>query len=84
MSVGLPIVANDIGGWTEIIKKEHVGLVTSDDPKEFGEALVSIVTDTKAMVEFAFNGLELVKTKYNWNDSSKVLLEIYNDLTGRS
>ena len=82
MSVGLPVVANDIGGWTEIIRREKVGLLTSDDPKEFAEALISIVSNPKAMQEYAINGLELVEKKYNWDNSAQVLLQVYNDLTG--
>jgi len=83
MSVGLPVVANDIGGWTEIIRHEKVGVVTSDDPKEFGEALVNIAGDPKVMREYAINGLELVKKKYNWDNSAQVLLEVYKDLTSK-
>ncbi|MBS7281184.1 MAG: glycosyltransferase, partial [Candidatus Freyarchaeota archaeon] len=83
LSVGLPVVANDIGGWTEIIKEEYIGIVTSDDPKEFGEALASVFTDAKTMMEYALNGLDLVKTKYNWDESARVLLGIYRDLTGK-
>jgi glycosyltransferase involved in cell wall biosynthesis len=84
MSVGLPVVANDIGGWTEIIRKERVGLVTSDDPRDFGEALVSVANDPKAMLEYAFNGLELIKTKYNWDNSALTLLATYMDLTSKN
>ena len=83
MSVGLPVVANDIGGWTEIIRREKVGLLTSDDPKEFAEALIDVVSNPKAMQEYAINGLELVNKKYNWNNSAQELLEVYEDLTGK-
>jgi len=84
MSVGLPVVANDIGGWTEIIRKEKVGLVTSNDPKDFGEALASLAGDPRAMREYGFRGLELTESKYSWDNSAKILLETYEDLTGKS
>lgn len=84
MSVGLPVVANDIGGWTEIIEREKIGLLTSDDPKEFGEALVSITGDSKIMQEYAFNELHLIETKYNWENSAKTLLNVYEQLTCKS
>ena len=84
MSVGLPMVVNDNGGWTEIIKKERVGLVASDDPEDFGETVSSLISDTKVMREFAFNGLDLVARKYNWDVSAQVLLAAYSDLVGKS
>lgn len=83
MSVGLPIVANDIGGWSSIIRQGKVGFLTSDDPREFGEAIVNLISDSKLMEEFAISGLELVRTRYNWDNSARVLLEVYGDLTGK-
>ena len=82
MSAGLPIIVNYNGGWTEIIKKEHVGLTVSDDPKDFGETISSLISDKKAMREFAYNGLDLVSHKYNWDASAEVLLRAYTDLIG--
>jgi glycosyltransferase involved in cell wall biosynthesis len=84
MSVGLPIVANDIGGWTEIIKKEHVGLVTSDNPKEFGEVLIDLLSDLKVMQSCAISGLQLIAKRYNWDNSAQVLLQVYENLMSKS
>lgn len=81
MSVGLPVVANDVGGWTEIIERENIGLLTSDDPKEFGEALISIVGDPKVMQEYALNELRLIEHKYNWDNSARTLLDVYEQLS---
>jgi glycosyltransferase involved in cell wall biosynthesis len=81
MSVGLPIVVNDNGGWTEIIKKERVGLVASDDPADFGETVSSLISEPEVMHEFALNGLNLISTKYNWDVSAGVLLATYANLT---
>ena len=39
LSNGLPVIANDIGGWTEIIRKERLGLLTRDDPIDFALAI---------------------------------------------
>lgn len=84
MSVGLPVVANDVGGWSEIIQKERVGVVTSDDPEDFGEALASVAGDAEAMREYAFNGLDLVESRYSWDASARVLLDAYDGLMGRN
>jgi glycosyltransferase involved in cell wall biosynthesis len=81
MSVGLPIVVNANGGWTEIVEKERVGLLTSDDPRDFGETISSLISSPKLMREFAFNGLDLVLRKYNWDISAGILLKAYENLT---
>jgi glycosyltransferase involved in cell wall biosynthesis len=82
LSVGLPVVANDIGGWSEIISKEKVGLLTSDDPEEFGDTLANLMNSPEILEEYAVNGLNLVKDKYNWDESAKKLISVYSSLAG--
>jgi glycosyltransferase involved in cell wall biosynthesis len=82
LSAGLPVVANDIGGWTEIIKRERVGIVTPDTWEGFAEGLITVIKNPSMMKEYAINSLELIKSKYNWNNSASVLLDSYDELTG--
>ncbi|MFB3889801.1 MAG: glycosyltransferase family 4 protein [Candidatus Bathyarchaeia archaeon] len=80
LSAGLPVVANDIGGWSELIRNERVGVLTSDDPKDFGEAVTSLVNDPDTMQEYGSNGLDLVRTKFNWDSSASRLTSVYDKL----
>ena len=80
LSTGLPIVANNIGGWTEIINREKVGLLTSDDPTEFGDAILNLINDPKKMSEYRHNGLELIKRQFNWDYSALMLMTVYEGL----
>lgn len=80
LSAGLPIVANEIGGWSEIIETEKVGLLSPDSPKEFGEILSALLADPALIEECALNGYELIKRKYNWDKSAELLLNSYNIL----
>ena len=80
LSAGLPIVANDVGGWTDIIKNSHVGLLTPDDPKEFGAAIIDLLDNPQHRQEYALNGLELIARKYNWGKSAQILLDTYCNL----
>ncbi len=77
LSVGLPVVANNVGSWSNIIREANVGLLTPDNPSDFAEAIVKLIKNSKLMNEFSVNGMNLVKEKYNWNASSKVLMAIY-------
>ncbi|RLI13799.1 hypothetical protein DRO33_00555, partial [Candidatus Bathyarchaeota archaeon] len=38
MSAGLPVVTNDVGGWTEIVRRERIGLVCPSNARELAKA----------------------------------------------
>jgi len=77
MSVGLPIVANDIGSWTNMITEEKIGLLSKDDPEDFARAIIELVNDQELMYACGRRAFELVKTKYTWENSAKTLLRQY-------
>ncbi len=79
LSAGLPVVVNDIGGWTRLIKEEKVGLVVADDPSSFGLAIVRLLDDSKILKDYKQRCLMLVKKKYNWDNSIKILIQCYQD-----
>ena len=76
MSVGLPVVANYIGGWSEIIRMEKVGIVTSGEPKEFAEGIFELISDEDAYYNFASNALRVIKEKYNWDKVTEPLVDL--------
>jgi glycosyltransferase involved in cell wall biosynthesis len=80
-SVGLPVVANDVGTWTKIIKDEKVGIVTEDNPSDFGAAVLELIENKEFCLECGFKGLDLVKRKYNWDISAQILFNEYCRLT---
>ncbi|MHA1610150.1 MAG: glycosyltransferase [Candidatus Njordarchaeales archaeon] len=67
MSVGLPVVANDVGGWCEIIKKEKIGIITDDNPKSFAEGIYQLIQDEALYYKYANNALRVLKEKYSWD-----------------
>lgn len=82
LSFGLPIVANDVGAWSDIITEEKVGLVTEDDPQAFASAILKLLNDEELAAECGRRGKELVRTKYNWGNSARRLLDGYRMLLG--
>jgi glycosyltransferase involved in cell wall biosynthesis len=78
MSVGLPIVANDIGGWTKIISKHKIGILTDSEPERFADGIIKFINDYRE--EYAENALQLVTKEYNWDNSAIILLDTYNRL----
>lgn len=81
MSCGLPVVANDIGGWTEMIENEQIGLLTEDDPKDFASSIDRILSDESLWHKMHTNALHTVKTKNNWQENAqKILIPLYRSL----
>jgi len=76
MSVGLPVVANYIGGWSEIIRTEKVGIATGSEPKEFAEGIFELISDEDIYYNFANNALRAIKEKYNWDKVTEPLVDL--------
>ncbi len=67
LACGLPVVSNDIGGWSRMIADEKIGIITKDDPLEFAAAIDELLTNNALWQEMHHNALELIRCKYNWN-----------------
>ena len=80
LSVGLPVVANDVGGWTDIVKENRVGRITSDDPKEFAQAIIDLLDNPQEIAEYGRRAMRLIRTKYNWDISANILKDQYKRL----
>lgn len=77
MSVGLPIVANDIGTWTNIIKEEQLGILTEDNLYSFAEGIQTLLQNESLALECGRRGLKLIKAKFNSKKSARILLNEY-------
>jgi glycosyltransferase involved in cell wall biosynthesis len=81
LSVGVPVVATDIGAsWNLLIKEENVGLVTDSSPKNFADAIQAFLNDPEMIIEYGNRCLRLVNEKLNYEESAKLLITIYNKL----
>jgi colanic acid biosynthesis glycosyl transferase WcaI len=78
MACGLPVVANHIGGWTELIEKEGVGLLSKDDPTDFAQSIDMLLGDDSLWHKMHNSAINLIKTKYNWQRIvDDVLIPLY-------
>jgi glycosyltransferase involved in cell wall biosynthesis len=77
LSVGLPVVANDIGAWTKIIRKYNVGVVTGNDPEEFAEGILELLEQPVLLYECAKRGIALVKNELNYYKTAEMLQNMY-------
>lgn len=82
MACGLPIVANDIGGWSKMIESEGIGRLTGDDPKDFAQSIDSILGDDSGWFKMSKNAVELIRNKYNWQKNvQNLLIPMYDKMT---
>ena len=80
LSVGFPVVANNIGGWTKIVEDEKIGVLTNDHPKSFSQEIIKLIDNQVDSQEFSEKSFRLITTKLSWDSSANLLLEEYEAL----
>lgn len=68
MSCGLPVVATDISGNTEVIEDGKNGLlIPPKSPLKLAETISELLEDEKLREKLGRNARETIKEKYTWN-----------------
>jgi len=80
MSLGVPVVTNYIGGWTNIVKQSQVGITTKNTPESFAEGITTLLENPELIHDCGENGIELIKERFNWDTSAKKLYQGYLSL----
>ena len=78
MSLGMPIIATDVGGVREILKEGYNGFVIpARDSKKMREKISLLIKSKILQKKFSKNNLKDVK-KYSWSNAAKRLESLYN------
>ncbi|MEJ2347974.1 MAG: glycosyltransferase, partial [Patescibacteria group bacterium] len=64
----------------EIVKSNNLGIVTSNDPKDFAAGITKLLENPEELAECGRRGIELIRNKYNWDISAKLLAQSYERL----
>ena len=78
MACGLPVIATNVGGISEIMVDDYGRLVPPNQPQAFAKAILEF-----AETDFSSRKTELraiVKEKYGWDKNVERLMEIYEEL----
>ncbi len=65
LAVGLPIVANDIGGWSQVIRDSGAGILTDSSPEGLATGISSLIRDPQRAFELGSNGLNYLRSELN-------------------
>ncbi|MCK4396248.1 glycosyltransferase family 4 protein [candidate division WOR-3 bacterium] len=81
MALSKPIIVNDAKPVARIIRKCNCGIVVNSG--DYGGMARAIITlsDKKLALELGKNGRSFVERIYNWENTSKELLRLYNNLS---
>ena len=80
MSCGLPVVASNVGGIRDVIKKE-VGLpIPPRDHQALTKALSLLIEEEELRKELSIRAMEYVRSNFDWRIIIKKLRRIYSSL----
>lgn len=71
LACGVPVVANNHGGISEIVEHSRTGLVSQDD-SGLVQNLISLISDEEKREEMSRNARESVKNRFNWEEGEDV------------
>ena len=77
MSLGIPVVATNIGGIPEVFGDSRIGILCQkDDPRGFGDAIVRILNDEALAAELGHNGINAFQERFSAEAMSLAYREI--------
>lgn len=80
-SIGLPIIATDVGGTGEIITDHKTGiLIKAANTRQLEQKLRELLTNTELKKELGVNARIFVEQKFNWDKIIQDWIEIVEEL----
>jgi glycosyltransferase involved in cell wall biosynthesis len=84
MGAGLPVIATNVGGNTEVVRRGGGILVSPKDPAELATALDLLIKDAPRRQELGANARHVVESFYSLDVMSRTLDDVYTDILSGS
>jgi len=81
MASSIPFIFSNFKYWETIFSECGLS-VNPEDPKDIAEKIQSLLENKELRIKLGKRGRELVETKYNWENESKKLIDLYKELCG--
>ena len=76
---GKPVVVSNVGGLPEVVEHEKTGFVVEkENPEAIASAIGKLICNTELRIEMGRKGREKVINEYDWNESVKKMISVYN------
>lgn len=79
MSAGKPVIATDVGGTSEILSREGVGLLVSDDLSDVKMAILTLTSNPDEMKAMGDRAREWVEGNFTWMISAENHMKLYQE-----
>jgi len=81
MAFGLPVVCSNFGTIRDIVTNTHCGVtVDPQSPDEISKALMELLTNRDLYSTLSANGMEAVRSTFNWKQEESKLIHLYDNL----
>jgi glycosyltransferase involved in cell wall biosynthesis len=78
---GNPVIVSNVGGLPEVVDDGKTGIIVEkENPYQLANAIIELITNPNLRIEMGINGRKKVLNEYNWINSVKLMLLIYNQL----
>lgn len=82
MSFAKPLLVSDAIAQKKIVEENNCGLVHLEkDEVDFAEKIHLLFKDEKLRIQLGKNGEKFVKEEFSWEQTSKKLIELYDNIT---
>jgi glycosyltransferase involved in cell wall biosynthesis len=78
MSSGLPVIATNVGGISEVMYEACGKLIPADEPEEMAKAILELSKTDLSATNFAVR--RIAERRFSWEKNVKALTEIYEEL----
>ena len=81
LAVGVPVLAGNLDYLCGVVTKYDFGLCAdSEDPKDIAAKLNTLISDGKLRKRMGQNGLKVTKKEFNWGESERILIDLYEGI----
>ncbi len=81
MAMGKPVLVSDCPAQERVIKESHAGLVhRADDPSDMAAKILTLIENPALRKKMGENAASAVQKTWNWQHTSRDLVEMYKSL----